>query len=526
VDAAPGGVPSPPSASTPRRPIARHGAQHQSPELFRLYIDSVTDYGLITVDQDGLISTWNSGAARLHGYTADEIVGQHVSVLYAEDEVADGKPERELAIAVAEGRFEDEGWRVRKDGSSIWTSAVITAIRGEDGRLVGFGQVTRDLTERKRGEDELRESEEKFRLLVTSVADYAIFLLNVDGTVASWNVGAERLKGYRADEIIGRHFSRFYSDEDRRAGVPANGLRSALENGRWESEGWRVRKDGSSFWADVVITALRDRNGVHRGFTKVTRDLTERKRNEDALRGLLAREREATARLRELDHLRNELVAIIAHDVRAPVGVLQGLLHLLRSEWETLTRDGQLDLIDRTVARAEMLESLVEDVFDMARIEAAEFRVDCIPIDLVEVIEQVMGDADASFPGRKIVLRGSLPGPVLADDHRLWQVLTNLVSNAMKFSPDDSVVDIEVAQRDGEAVVGVTDRGSGIPEDQRPLLFQRFTRLPQTTPAPGSGIGLYIAKSLIEAMNGCIWLDSIPGMGSTFRIALPLAPAP
>ncbi|MCU1401377.1 MAG: hybrid sensor histidine kinase/response regulator, partial [Acidimicrobiales bacterium] len=282
----------------------RHGAVGD-PALLALLVDSISDYAIFALDVEGRVASWNVGAERLKGHHAADVLGRHFSMFYPDADVIAGKPEHELALAVADGHFEDEGWRIRRDGSRFWANVVITALRGDDDRLVGFGKVTRDLTERRSSEELLRESEERFRLLVNSVVDYAIFLLDPTGVVSTWNAGAERLKGYRSDQIVGHHFSAFYTDEQRSDDLPGQLLRQALDQGRVESEGWRVRKDGTRFWASVVLTALRDSSGVHRGFAKVTKDLTDRKRSEDSLRDVLALEREAAQRLRELDRMRS-----------------------------------------------------------------------------------------------------------------------------------------------------------------------------------------------------------------------------
>jgi PAS domain S-box-containing protein len=490
-------------------------------ELLTLLIDSVTDYAIYTLDLDGRILTWNRGAERLKGYTHDEAVGQHMSLCYEPSDVEAGVPDRELAIAAAEGRFEDEGWRLRKGGGRFWANVVVTALRGPDERLVGFGKVTRDLTERKVAEDFLRESEERFRLLVAAVSDYAIFLLNPDGTIASWNLGAERLKGYRAEEIIGRHISTFYGAADREAGLPDHGLATALAEGRWESEGWRVRKDGTRFWADVVITALRSADGQHRGFAKVTRDLTDRKRNEDALRGVLERERETAARLREIDQMKTDLVAVVAHDLRGPVGIIQSMLHLLVTDWAGTPDAEKRDLLDRMVVRTESLGSLVDDLFDMAKIDAGQLTVDAVPIDVAAVVAQVAADATVGMPDRKLVVHGDRSAVAVGDERRTGQVLMNLIGNALKFSPVEAPIELQVETVDDEVVVSVVDHGPGIPTDQEHLLFTRFGRLSQSSGTPGSGMGLFISKSLVEAQGGRLWVESGPDEGSTFRFTLP-----
>jgi PAS domain S-box-containing protein len=492
--------------------------------LADLLVTSIVDYAIIALDMEGRVATWTPGAERLEGYDADEVLGSHISRFYLPEDVEAAKPDRDLAIAVADGHLEDEGWRVRKDGTRYWASVVLTALRGDDGRLLGFGQVVRDLTERKRGEDALRDSEERFRLLVSGVRDYAIFLLEPDGTVASWNVGAERLKGYRADEIIGRHFSGFYTEEDLRDDVPGGALRRAREDGQWQSEGWRVRKDGSRFWASVVITTLTGADGRHRGFAKVTRDLTERKRNEDALRGVLEREREAAARLRELDRMRGELVTIIAHDLRAPVGVIQSLVQLLLTEWDVWTDPEKIDALQRVAGRTETLSGLVDDVFDLARIEAGQLVTDAVPVDLERIVHQVVADVRTTDPDRDITLDVDPAATrAVGDERRTWQILSNLVSNGVKFSSPDTPVEVAVWREDGQVVVAVTDHGLGIPEDQQPSVFERFRRLPGAKGTPGSGIGLFIARSLVEAQGGRISVESAPGLGSTFRFTVPVA---
>jgi PAS domain S-box-containing protein len=251
---------------------------------FRIFIETVRDYALLMLDPAGRIISWNPGAEAIKGYRAEEIIGRHFSVFYPPEAIERALPALELVVAEREGRFEDEGWRIRKDGSRFWANVVITALHAPDGALMGYAKVTRDLTERRRHEEALRYNEVRFRALVEGVRDYAIFMLDPDGDVASWNVGAQQILGFEAVEVMGSNFSRFLvpdGSERERAGRELN---IAALDGRFQEEGWRVRKNGSRFWANVVITAIRDERGNLLGYSKITRDLTERLRHEARLR--------------------------------------------------------------------------------------------------------------------------------------------------------------------------------------------------------------------------------------------------
>jgi PAS domain S-box-containing protein len=245
---------------------------------YRLMVEGVTDYAITVLDPGGIFISWNGGAKKLNGYEGPEVLGRHFSLLYPSELLEQNRPDRDLASALELGHVEEEGWRLRKDGTRFWASVVITRMTGADGDVRGYSMITRDLSERRRQDEMLRMSEERFRLLVEGVKDYAIFMLDPGGHIVSWNLGAQKNKGYEASEIIGQHFSKFYPAEVAASGWPEEELRNALRDGRFEDEGWRIRKDGSRFWASVVITALHDATGKHRGFAKVTRDLTERRR--------------------------------------------------------------------------------------------------------------------------------------------------------------------------------------------------------------------------------------------------------
>jgi PAS domain S-box-containing protein len=253
----------------------------------RLLVESVVDYAIFMLDAEGFIATWNAGAQAIKGYRPEEIIGKHFSIFYTPTDLAIGKPALELEVASKLGRVEEEGWRIRKDGTRFWANVVITALRDESGNLRGYGKVTRDLTDRKQTEDALRAADQRFHHLVDAVVDYAIYMLDPTGHVSTWNVGARRLKGYEPDEIIGQHFSVFYPPEDRERGRPEQILDVVRREGRFEDEAWRVRKDGTRFWANVVITARHDADGNLLGFAKVTRDLTARREAEENERRLL-----------------------------------------------------------------------------------------------------------------------------------------------------------------------------------------------------------------------------------------------
>ena len=246
-------------------------------KLYRLLVQSVVDYAIYMIKPDGTIANWNVGAQQIKGYLPEEIVGKNVAIFYSNAEQIKGVPAKNLALANSEGRLETEGWRYRKDGSAFWAHVVVDGIYAEDGVLIGFAVITRDCTQQQALLNQQREQQEKFRLLVAGVTDYAIYMLDIDGMVVNWNAGAERAKGYTADEIVGKHFSTFYSLQERMAYIPENNLQIAFRTGRFEDEGWRYRKDGSAFWAHVIIDAIHDDNGKLIGYTKITRDCTEQR---------------------------------------------------------------------------------------------------------------------------------------------------------------------------------------------------------------------------------------------------------
>jgi PAS domain S-box-containing protein len=626
----------------------RAGGNSSAPgQLFELVVASVKDYAIFMLDPSGHVATWNAGAEVIKGYRADEVIGKHISIFYTPDDVARGKPQALLAAAVANGRVEDEGWRIRKDGARFWADVVITPITDAAGRLQGFVKVTRDLTARKqmedelrrsedslratlygigdgvvaaderahvtrinpvaerltgwheqeainrpldevfriinektralatnpvvrvlaegvvvglanhtaliardgterpiadsgapifdadgktigavlvfrdvsderRAEDALRQSEEKLRLMIASVRDYALYMLDPAGRVASWNPGAERIKGYRAEEIIGEGFARFFTAEDAAAGKPMQELEIAAVQGRFEEEGWRVRKDGSRFWANVIVAPVRDASNHLVGFVKTTRDLTEQRRGED--------ERLRLAQAREAIRLRDEFMSIASHELKTPLTALTLQLGTIRSQ----IRSGGADLehkVERAMRITGRLAQLVETLLDVSRFSAGKLKLNVEAFDMIEAIRDVVErfrDA-AAAAGCTVVVKTSGAVEGRWDRLRVEQVLTNLIGNAIKYASGQPL-EISAARRGDDAILEVRDHGPGIPDVDLPRIFDRFERAAPSRHYSGLGLGLYVAREIAAAHGGGIAAFNPRDGGACFTVRLPLDP--
>jgi len=489
---------------------------------FELLVRSVTDYAIYMLDPTGKVVSWNAGAERFKGYDEHEIVGQHFSRFYTEEDLAAGIPALALHTAEHEGRFEAEGWRLRKDGTRFWANVVIDPVRDPSGTLVGFAKVTRDLSERRATEEALRRSEERFRLLVQSVTDYAIYMLDVDGNVASWNAGAERFKGYAPDEIIGRHFSRFYTDEDRASGLPLRALEQARTQGRFEAEGWRVRKDGAHFWANVVIDPVRDPSGTLIGFAKITRDLTERRQSQLALE----QAQEAFFHAQKMEAI-GKLTGGVAHDFNNLLAAIVGSLDLARrklAEGADVSR-----FIDNAMKAAERGATLTQRMLAFARKQ--ELKLETVdPVALVrgmaDLLQRTIGGnirIDTQFP--LVVKR------VHADPAQLELALLNLAVNARDAMAEGGRIVIAAREeqvQQGEGLkpgdyvcLSVADSGKGMDSDT----LSRATEPFYTTKGigKGTGLGLSMVHGFAEQCGGKLVLDSRPGEGTTADIWLPVS---
>ena len=495
----------------------------QSPPLtrpsdadFRLLVDAVGDYAIFLLDPSGLVRSWNAGARRITGYEAHEVIGRHFSMFYPPEQLERGWPEHELRVAREVGRFEDEGWRVRRDGSRFWASVIITRLIDASGTFRGFSKITRDLTERRREEEQLRISEERFRLLVEGVKDYAIFMLDPTGHVASWNAGAQRFKGYEANEIIGQHFSVFYPPETQASDWPNEELRIARRDGRFEDEGWRIRKDGSRFWASVVITALRDASGTLRGFAKLTRDLTEQRR---------------VSSLEDEGRRISTFLAMLGHELRNPLAPISNALALMRRE---KVESRSLQLAQETIARQlKQMVRLVDDLLDVGRITSGKIRLEAKPVELKELVLEAVETMAPAAADKSQHLRtqvGTTPLWITGDRVRLIQVLSNLIGNAIKFTPAGGHVQVE-AGIDGElAVLTVRDDGPGIAPQNIHRIFNLFEQGDQDLARVqgGMGLGLSLVQQLVSLHGGDVAAFSrgVSGQGSEFVVRLPLSAPP
>lgn len=481
-----------------------------SDELYQLLVEQARDYAIFALTPEGHVATWNLGAERLNGYRADEIIGQHFSRFYLPFDLERGWPAQELQRAAAEGSFEDEGWRLRKDGSRIWANVVITALRNEIGELVAFSKIIRDLSGRRQNEEALRQSEERFRLLVEGVSEYAIYMLDVDGRISSWNAGAERITGYTRDEAVGEHFSMFYAEDDRRT-APWVELATARRTGRANAEGWRCKKDGERFWARVVVTALHDGEGRLRGFAKVTQDMTDQ-------RQIQALERAA----------RNvaEFIAVLAHELRNPLAPIRNAAQLM----SRLPSDhpSQAELRAMVGRQSAQLVRIVDDMVDMARISRGTLTVERVPTALGPILAAAIETVRPLLERKQHHLVVPDAGDAIrinADAHRLTQLFVNLLNNAAHYTPSGGKITLRASVSGRSAVIEITDNGVGIAPDMHERIFDMFVRgRAQKSADSGLGVGLALSRRIAELHDGMLGVASEgAGRGATFTLRMPLA---
>ncbi|MBB3146103.1 PAS domain S-box-containing protein [Phyllobacterium trifolii] len=492
----------------------------------RLLLGAVTDYAICMLDASGTVTSWNPGAQRLKGYRAEEIIGEHFSRFYSEEDEHSGLPAIALKGAALDGRFEDEGWRMKKDGSRFWAHVVVDPICSLSGEVVGYANVTRDLTEHKAPDEALRWSEEQFKILVQGVTDYAIYMLDRKGNVTTWNTGAQRIKGYDPSEIIGQHFSRFYTQEDLDRDLPNKALETAAEQGRFEKEGWRVRKDGTRFWASIIIDAVRNENGELVGFAKVTRDVTERNRNQQEL----ARAREALFQSQKMETI-GQLTGGVAHDFNNLLMAIIGSLELVRKR---LPDDPKtLALLDNAMQGAQRGATLTKRMLAFARRQKLHLE----PVD-VPALVRGMADLLERSLGSTVVVETLFPlslAKVQTDPNQLELALLNLAVNARDAMPNGGTISIaargaKVTDTNSELSPGdyiclsVHDEGEGMDAETLGRAVEPFFTTKGV--GKGTGLGLSMVHGIMKQSDGQLVLQSEIGKGTSAELWLPVISEP
>ncbi|EJM73958.1 hybrid sensor histidine kinase/response regulator [Pseudomonas sp. GM55] len=491
---------------------------------FRLLIDAVIDYAIYMIDPDGIITSWNAGARRFKGYEEAEILGQHFSRFYTDEDRRAGLPQRALDTAIREGRFEGEGWRVRKDGTRFWSHVVIDPILDPSGTLLGFAKITRDLTDRKMAEEVLKQSEQQFRLLVQSVTDYAIYMLSPDGRVSNWNPGAQRIKGYLPEEVIGQHFSMFYTPEDREAREPQRTLDIAVREGRFENKGWRMRKDGTRFLAHVIVDPIWGDTGTLLGFAKITRDITEVTQAQQALE----QTREALFQAQKMQAI-GQLSGGIAHDFNNLLTVILGNLEILRKR---VTDDPKIiRLIDNATQGALRGVSLTQRMLAFARRQELKSE----PVRIPALVDGISGLLRSSL-GPSVKIETRFPeglDPVMADLNQLELAVLNLATNARDAMPHGGTLIFSASTHEvtdsassslaaGRYVcLSIADTGEGMDETTLASAMDPFFTTKGV--GKGTGLGLSMVHGFIEQLGGRFILKSQKHQGTTAELWLPVA---
>jgi len=516
-------------------------------ERYHKMVSEVRDYAIILLDSEGKVVDWNKGAERLKGYTAAEIIGKNFRLFYPQEDKDTNLPEKLLAEAAAKGSVNHDGYRVRKDGTRFWGSVAITALHNAEGMIIGFSKVTKDLTERKAADDRLlifteelkqknealRRSEERYNRMIAEVQDYAILLMNSNGEIQNWNAGAQLIKGYQAHEIVGKSFRLFYLPEDIERGLPESLLNEAREKGKATNEGWRKRKDGTKFWASVVITALHDPSGNVIGFSKVTRDLTERKRADDVLK---ENSLQLELKNHELERLNAELSSfayVVSHDLKEPVRKIQ--VFASRQLEPDKSPDQMKEFSDKIVASAQRMQRLMESLLSYSRISNDESSLE--DVDLNDILSAVEVDLELLINEKNAEIKSDRLPIIRGVPFQLHQLFQNLIANAIKFSHPDRTPQITITSQvvtngriPDELILKnrsyycltFVDNGIGFEPNQSEKIFDVFKRLAPRNDSKGTGIGLAIVKKVAQNHDGMVTAEGKPYVGSRFYVYLPV----
>ncbi|MBS7844057.1 PAS domain S-box protein [Pseudomonas fluorescens] len=502
-------------------PSAPANQPNHPEDRYRLLVEAVVDYAIYMLDTNGLIRSWNSGAKRIKQYDQSEVLGKHFSLFYTPEDLASDLPGRALKSADESGRFEGEGWRVRKDGTRLWALVIIDPIRAEDGSLIGFAKVTRDLTERRAAEQALRQSEQQFSLLVQGVTDYALYMLDPNGIITTWNAGAQRIKGYEPAEVIGRHYSMFFQADDVANHVPQRALATVVSEGRYEGQGWRVRKDGTRFLVHVVIDPIRNEQGELIGYAKITRDVTESVQAQQEIKET----REALFQAQKMESL-GQLTGGIAHDFNNLLMVILGSLELARKR---VPQDSKVQsLLNNAIAGAQRGATLTQRMLAFARRQ----ELDSQPVDVGGLIRN-MSDLLCRMLGAGIRVDTQFPlvlRPVLVDMSQLEMAVMNLVINARDAMGGEGRILISAREdsfpgsppgSDRLICIAVIDSGPGMSEATLQRAMEPFFTTKGA--GKGTGLGLSMVHGLAAQSKGHFVLKSVVGEGTRAELWLPVA---
>jgi len=520
--------------------IQEKNAELKSNEArYHKMIDEIQDYAIILLDKDGIIQNWNKGAEKIEQYKEREAVGRPSQIFYLPQDRVLRLPERLLEEASRSGRATHEGWRLRKDQTRFWGSVTVTAIHGNHGEIIGFTKIIRDLTAQKIADDELKKlaaelqasndelkkNEERYQRMIQEVEDYAIIMLDENGIIQNWNRGAEKIKLYREHEIVGKHFRQFYLPHDRDSGLPERLIEQARKTGKASHEGWRVRRDGTTFWGNITITALHDANNNVIGFSKVTRDLTERKAAEDRL---WAYAQELETQNKELERF----AFVASHDLQEPLRKIRTFADLIQYNFDN--RENIEMYLSKINSAALRMSELIRSILNYSKV--SHKREEPKPTDLNIILKNVENDFELIIREKKAkIIADTLP-VINAIPIQISQLFANFISNALKFSTENPVITITSRTVSSEALpehpdrpahakyleISFADNGIGFEQKYDKKIFTMFQRLHNSSKFAGTGIGLALCQRIMENHEGFITVKSELGKGSTFRTYFPI----
>ena len=518
---------------------AKIEALQRSEERYHKMVEEVQDYAIILLDENGVIQNWNKGAKKIKQYHASEVIGRHFRLFYLQEDRDTGLPDKLLNIARLEGRAVHEGWRLRKDHTKFWGSISLTAIHNEKNEVIGFSKVSRDLTEKKMADDQLaifareltqkndalKKSEQQYHRMIAEVEDYAIILLNEKGEIQNWNAGAEKIKGYKSQEIVGKNFRVFYTAKDQEEKLPEMLLNHSIAHGKAVHEGWRVRKDGTHFWGSIVLTALHNSEGAIIGFSKVTRDLSERKLAEDKMHDYLNE-------LEKQNKALEQFAYVASHDLQEPLRKIQTFAEIIE---HNIGNDSVLQkYIVKINASGKRMSDLIRSVLNYSRL--SDNTRELVDVDLNTLVASVITDYELKIEEINATISCEALPSVKGIPLQLNQLFANLIGNALKFTDKKPVIRISSHVRSGDEIkdlpfghnastyleVIVTDNGIGFDQQYEKLIFTMFQRLHGKHEYSGTGIGLALCKRIMENHNGFIKATGELSKGASFSLYFPI----